>query len=226
MNCNLELQSPTIFRWYLRLHTRHILGFCLLLHSMIAVQSFVLAESPQQIASRAFKSTVLLVMEDQNGQPLSLGSGFFVRENILASNLHVVTGAHRGYAKVVNQATNFQIEGISAVDPKRDLVLIRLSGPASLPLMLGDSDAVEVGDPVYAVGNPKGLEGTFSQGIVSSIREIGEDKVLQITAPISPGSSGGPVLNTKGQVIGVSVATFKGGQNLNFAIPSKYLLTS
>jgi S1-C subfamily serine protease len=67
------------------------------------------------------------------------------------------------------------------------------------------------------------LEGTFSQGIVSSIREFGTEKILQITAPISPGSSGGPVLNGKGEVIGVSVATFKGGQNLNFAIPSNYL---
>ena len=67
------------------------------------------------------------------------------------------------------------------------------------------------------------MEGTFSHGIVSSIREVGTDRLLQITAPISPGSSGGPVLNGKGEVIGVSVATFRGGQNLNFAIPSKYL---
>ena len=73
------------------------------------------------------------------------------------------------------------------------------------------------------MGNPRGLEGTFSQGIISSIRKVGTDKILQLTAPISPGSSGGPVLNDKGQVIGVSVATFRGGQNLNFAIPSNYL---
>ena len=73
------------------------------------------------------------------------------------------------------------------------------------------------------MGNPRGLEGTFSQGIISSIRKVETDKILQLTAPISPGSSGGPVLNSKGQVIGVSVATFRGGQNLNFAIPSNYL---
>ena len=77
---------------------------------------------------------------------------------------------------------------------------------------------------MFAVGNPQGLEGTFSMGIVSSVRQIEADSLLQVTAPISPGSSGGPILNAEGQVIGVAVATFNGGQNLNFAIPSKYVL--
>jgi hypothetical protein len=90
-------------------------------------------------------------------------------------------------------------------------------------LSLGDSNAVQVGDSVYAVGNPRGLEGTFSQGIISSVRIVGTDKLIQLTAPISPGSSGGPVLNGRGNVIGVSVATFRSGQNLNFAIPSIYV---
>src|SRR5262249_45061622 len=108
---------------------------------------------------------------------------------------------------------------------ERDLVVLKISAGRSQALYLGNSEAVQVGETVYAVGNPQGLEGTFSQGIVSSIREVGTDKLLQITAPISPGSSGGPVLNGKGEVIGVSVATFRGGQNLNFAIPSNYLKT-
>jgi hypothetical protein len=183
------------------------------------------AQTAQEIAKKAFGSTVLLVMEDANGQPLSLGSGFFVRDGEIASNLHVVEGAARGYAKLVGQKTKYDIEGITAVDPVRDLVVLRISAASSPVLSLGSSDAVQVGESVYAVGNPQGLEGTFSQGIVSSIRDVGADKILQITAPISPGSSGGPVLNGKGEVIGVSVATFKGGQNLNFAIPSNYLQT-
>jgi hypothetical protein len=164
-------------------------------------------------------------MEDANGQPLSLGSGFFVRGGEIASNLHVVEGAARGYAKLVSEKAKYDIEGITAVDPYRDLVVLKISAARPQTLSLGNSDAVQVGEPVYAVGNPQGLEGTFSQGIVSSIREVGTDKLLQITAPISPGSSGGPVLNGKGEVIGVSVATFRGGQNLNFAIPSNYLKT-
>ena len=185
--------------------------------------SFLHAETAQEIAKKAFGSTVLLVMEDNSGQPLSLGSGFFLRDGEIASNLHVVEGATRGYAKLVGQKTKYDIEGITAVDPERDLVVLKISATPSKALLLGNSDAVQVGESVYAVGNPQGLEGTFSQGIVSSIREVGTDKLLQITAPISPGSSGGPVLNGQGEVIGVSVATFRGGQNLNFAIPSNYL---
>ena len=88
---------------------------------------------------------------------------------------------------------------------------------------MATANRVAVGDEVYAIGNPQGLEGTFSQGIVSSIRQIGSDTLFQITAPISPGSSGGPVLNAQGKVIGIAVATFSGGQNLNFAIPASYL---
>ena len=181
------------------------------------------AQSPQQIAQKALASTVLLVMEDANGQPLSLGSGFFIHNGQVATNLHVVKGASRGYAKLVSQKTKYNIEGITAVDAERDLIILKISVPGAQIISLGDSDTVQVGSPIYAVGNPRGLEGTFSQGIISSIRKVGTDKILQLTAPISPGSSGGPVLNDKGRVIGVSVATFRGGQNLNFAIPSNYL---
>ena len=201
---------------------RSLALFCLGI-GLIAQSNSVEAQTPQQIAKKAFPSIVLLVMEDANGHPLSLGSGFFVREGVIASNHHMVEGASRGYAKIIGQKEKCNIEGVVGIDQDRDLVLLKISATRAFPLPLGNSDVVEVGEPVYAVGNPQGLEGTFSQGIVSSIRPVGSDKLLQITAPISPGSSGGPVLNSKGEVIGVSVATFTGGQNLNFAIPSNYL---
>ncbi len=190
---------------------------------LASMHSTVFAQTAQEVAKKAFGATVLLVMEDANGQPLSLGSGFLVRNGEVASNLHVIEGAASGYAKIVGQKTKFDIEGITAVDPRCDLVVLKISGCQAEALVLGDSESVQVGETVYAIGNPQGLEGTFSQGIVSSIREVEADKLLQITAPISPGSSGGPVLNCRGEVIGVSVATFRGGQNLNFAIPSNYL---
>ena len=189
------------------------------------------AQTPQQIAKKAFGATVLLVMEDANRQAISIGSGFYVNHGEIATNFHVIEGATGGYAKRIGEKTKWEIKGVTAIDVKRDLVilevnpfsLISLEGKSGEPLSLGDSNVAMVGEPVYAVGNPRGLEGTFSQGIISGIREIGTDKLLQLTAPISPGSSGGPVLNSKGKVIGVSVATFRGGQNLNFAIPSNYL---
>ena len=181
------------------------------------------AQTAQQIAKKAFGSTVLLVMEDSNSQPIALGSGFFVKPHQIATNLHVVERAASGYAKLIGQKTKYDIRGISAIDEKRDLVILNVSAIGKQPLYLDDSDAVLVGETVYAVGNPHGLEGTFSQGIISSVRTVGTDKLLQLTAPISPGSSGGPVLNDRGNVIGVSVATFRRGQNLNFAIPSNYL---
>jgi len=164
-------------------------------------------------------------MEDSNRQPLSLGSGFFIGDGEIASNFHVIKGAAGGYAKLIGEEKKYDIEGITAIDLQRDLVVLKTSSVGSQALPIGNSDAVEVGETVYVVGNPEGLEGTFSQGIISSIRDIDADKILQITAPISPGSSGGPVLNARGEVIGVSFATFKVGQNLNFAIPSRYLKT-
>jgi len=168
-------------------------------------------------------SVVLIVTLDKNNQPVSLGSGFCVGNELIATNLHVTEGAASGYVKLVGQRAKHGISGFMAVDPAADLAILKVSGLRPPTLSLGDSSAIAIGDEVYVVGNPQGLEGTFSSGIVSSIRQVGSDSIFQITAPISPGSSGGPVLDRQGRVIGVAVATFRGGQNLNFAIPASYL---
>lgn len=177
----------------------------------------------QQIAKKTFPAVVLLVMEDANGQPISIGSGFFVREGVVATNFHVVEKSTGGYAKVVGQKKKHNISGIVGINQDVDLVLLSVAGVKTPSLPLGNSGQVQVGDEIYAVGNPLGLEGTFSKGIVSSIRSIGSETIFQLTAPISPGSSGGPILDTQGKVIGIAVATFEGGQNLNFAIPVYFL---
>ena len=182
------------------------------------------AQTPQEIAKKTLAATVLLVMEDANGKSLGLGSGFFVDTNLIATNFHVIEGASQGTAKRVGQQTEYTIEGFIEIDKKHDLAILQVSAPGIQPLPLGDSDMAEIGDTVYVAGNPKGyLEGTFSDGIISGIRKNSTEKQIQMTAPISPGSSGGPVLNGTGEVIGVSAMTIEGGQNLNFAIPSNYL---
>ena len=106
---------------------------------------------------------------------------------------------------------------------KRDLAVIKVGGIDAPALPLGDSDTVQIDDRVYIVGNPRGLEVLFSDGIISAIRGDSTDKFFQMTAPISQGSSGGPVFNEKGEVIGVSFVNLRDGQNLNFAIPVNYL---
>lgn len=200
-------------------HQAVILG----LAGTIAAPGLGSAQSARDIAQRTFPSVVLLLMEDAQGQPNSLGSGFFVRPNVVATNLHVVRGTTRGTARIVGSSQRLSISGIVALDSVADLALLQVSGATAPALSLGDSRGLAVGDVVYAVGNPEGLEGTFSQGIVSGIRRIRSDTLLQITAPISPGSSGGPILDSSGAVVGVAVATFTEGQNLNFAVPSAAL---
>ena len=177
----------------------------------------------EDIAEKALAATVYLEMKDTNGKTLGIGSGFFVKPNLIATNYHVIEGAAKGTAKLVGKSTTYNIEGVTATDKTNDLALLKVTAFGIKPLSLGDSDKVRIGETVYVAGNPKGLEGTFSDGIISSRRDKLTKERLQMTAPISPGSSGGPVLNKKGEVIGVSFMTLLGGQNLNFAIPSKYL---
>ena len=179
----------------------------------------------EDIAEKALAATVYLEMQDKNGKTLGIGSGFFVKSNLIATNYHVIEGAAKGTAKLVGKYTTYNIEGATATDKVNDLVLLKVTAYGIKPLSLGDSATVRIGETVYVAGNPKGLEGTFSDGIISSKRSEHDKEHLQMTAPISPGSSGGPVLNHKGKVIGVSFAGHRAldAQNLNFAIPSKYL---
>ena len=179
-----------------------------------------------QLAKKALAATVSLQMQDENGVIQGRGSGFFVRRNLIATNFHVIDGATKGNMRLVNTKTTYRIDGVTATDESNDLALLKVAVKGVKPLLLGDSDAVEVGETVYAAGNPLGFEGTFSDGIVSGRRDSATKHArLQMTAPISPGSSGGPVLNRDGEVIGVSTSVYNPlfGQNLNFAVPSKAL---
>lgn len=181
------------------------------------------AMTAREIARKTFPSVVVLVAEDENGQAVSKGSGFFVRGDVIATNHHVIESVSRLHAKIIEQESSYEIKAIEGVDKENDLALLKIESTGTRPLLLGDSNRVAVGDVVYVAGNPVGLEGTFSQGIVSGIRQITGKHYIQITAPISRGSSGSPVLNNRGEVIGVAVGIIEDGQNLNFAIPVSYL---
>ena len=184
----------------------------------------------REIAEIALGSTVHLATINAKGG--STGSGFFVAPNQIATNFHVIEAILNegalGGVKLVGKDEIYAIEDIVSSDTEKDLAILRVKGikttGVDVPVLpLGDSDAVQIGDKVYVAGNPEGLEGTFSDGIISAIRGNSTDKIFQMTAPISPGSSGGPVLNNSGKVIGISVGGMEHGQNLNFAIPVNYL---
>lgn len=177
---------------------------------------------PKQIAGQSFPSVVFIVMGDESA-PTSQGSGFFVGTDLVATNYHVIEGKTRGAVKIIDQPAAYEIEGVVAYDKVHDLAILKIRGVNAKPLPLGTLKGLAVGDRVYAIGSPKGLEGTFSDGLVSSIRQGEADTVVQISAPISPGSSGGPVLNDRGEVIGVASFGVVDGQNLNFAQPVNYL---
>jgi tetratricopeptide (TPR) repeat protein len=167
---------------------------------------------------------VVVLGRNRKGKVLALGTGFFVGQGMIATSHHVISGASRLQVKILGQTAVQDVQRVLAVDAHNDLALLSVSevGPA---LRLGDSESVSVGDQIYVVGNPRGLEGTFSQGVVSGLRSHEGTRYLQITAPISPGSSGGPVLNSEGEVIGVALGSLRGGQNLNFAVPASYLMS-
>ncbi len=153
----------------------------------------------------------------------SLGSGFVIdRKGYIVTNNHVIAEAEEIKVKLSN-GDEFDAEVVGR-DPKTDLALIRIKDAKDLtPLPLGDSENLKVGTWVVAIGSPFGLEQTVTQGIVSAKgRSIGSgpyDDYIQTDASINPGNSGGPLLNLKGQVVGINTAIIARGQGIGFAIP-------
>jgi serine protease Do len=151
------------------------------------------------------------------------GSGFIIdRQGYILTNNHVVENADRIRVKLAN-GQEYDAE-VTGVDPKTDLALVKINGAGDLhPLTLGNSDNLEVGSWVVAIGSPFGLEQTVTQGIVSGKgRVIGSgpyDDFIQTDASINPGNSGGPLINMKGEVVGINTAIYPSGQGIGFAIP-------
>ena len=154
----------------------------------------------------------------------SLGSGFIIDPTgLILTNNHVVEGAQDIVVKMSDEQ-EFHAEMLGR-DPKTDLALIRIKSKTTLPfLVLGKSESVKIGDWVVAIGNPFGLDHTVTAGILSARgRVIGAgpyDDFLQTDASINPGNSGGPLLNLKGEVIGINTAISAQGQGIGFAIPT------
>lgn len=153
----------------------------------------------------------------------SLGSGFIIdKDGHILTNNHVVEKASSIKVKLTD-GKEYEAKVVGR-DPKTDIALIKINAKNSLPVaVIGDSNKLEVGDWVLAIGNPFGLERTVTSGIVSAKgRVIGQgpyDDFIQTDASINPGNSGGPLFNLKGEVVGINTAIVSGGQGIGFAIP-------
>ena len=171
--------------------------------------------STQEIFQMASGGVTLIEVFDDQGNKRGQGSGFVVsRDGITLTNYHVIRGAARATAKF-SDGTWSEVNGVVSYDAARDVAVIKLASPPKTVLQLGNSDNVQVGQKIVAIGSPLGFQNTLSEGIVSGVR----NGVIQMSDPISPGSSGGAVFDSYGKVIGISVATVAMGQNLNFAVP-------
>jgi tetratricopeptide (TPR) repeat protein len=173
------------------------------------------------------ESVVTVAAVGAKGDILRIGSGFFIdRNGTLVTNDHVLDDAFAAKVKTVDGEI-FTISTVTASNPLVDLIKVRVQIPPeqSVPAVLSDDDP-GIADRVVVIGSPMGLAHTISEGIVAAVRNhptLG--KVYQLTAPISPGSSGGPVLNLRGQVIGVVSFQTVQGQNINFAVAIHALRT-
>lgn len=165
-------------------------------------------------------SVFLLTIYDHNDKAIFTATGFILtKDGKIATNHHVIERAFRVEAKASNGA-KYGVLGVISEDKKSDLVILKLDGIDFKPIALGTSRSIEVGQRLIVIGSPRGLEGTLSEGIVSALRDESEktSRIIQMTAAISPGSSGSPVLNRSGKVIGIASAQIQNGQTLNFAV--------
>lgn len=175
------------------------------------------------------KAVATLVALDSKGNTIDQGSGFFIkRTGVLVTNYHIVKGAADVIAHLQSGAF-YKLKGFQYTDERTDIAVLQFDATETPAVKgLGDSDELQVGDEIYTIGAPVGLEGTLATGNISNtLQKIDGERFIQFTAPISPGSSGGGLFDAGGEVVGITAATHnipsgpQAGlaQNLNFAVP-------
>lgn len=179
------------------------------------------AMSISEIAGLIGPSVVAVIVYNDKGEAVSRASGFFTGPGHVLTNHHAFRELRKAEIKT-SSGRIYPVNTVVAEDRLNDLIMVSTTVPQGefTPLQIV-SETPQVGEKIVVIGNPLGLDHTVSDGIVSAFREKDGRKMIQITAPISPGSSGSPVVNMKGEVIGVAFMQLIGGQNLNFCIPGE-----
>ena len=192
--------------------------FIILLIFVIAFPVISFADA-DKIFKENRKAVVVVIAYDSKGKPISQGSGFIVRpDGAVVTNYHVISNAVDIKIKAGDKV--LKVEGLLHIDKENDIAILKAYGKNLPVVRIGDIEKLTVGEKVYVIGSPEGFENTISDGILSGIREITDKrKILQITAPVSRGSSGGALFNKNGEVIGIVTFLIEEAQNLNFAMP-------
>ena len=191
-------------------------------------------KSAKEVFAEVARSVVVVLALDSSGETSSQGSGVVVGKNEVATNCHVIEDAAK---VVVRQALESDIgqsyrmdSAILARDDERDLCLLfvgELSEPPAAPIVkMGAAKALSIGEEIFAIGAPKGLDLSLSRGIVSQLRRLGDRQTapfVQTDAAISPGSSGGGLFNENAELVGITTFKRIGGESLNFAIPAEWV---
>jgi serine protease Do len=178
-------------------------------------------DAPDVVAltEKTRRSLAVVTHYGRDGRQEGVGTGFVVeRDGLIATCLHVIGEARRISVKLAD-GRRFDVSEVFASDRKLDLALVRIPAAGLTPLKLGDSDALQQGAPVIAMGNPVGLEHSVVQGIVSAKRDFNSVEMIQLAMPIESGNSGGPLLDAKGRVHGLLNMKSAVTANLGFAVP-------
>ena len=184
-------------------------------------------ELPKDIALMAKKirpSIVVVTQEGREGKTVGTGTGFVISENGLIATCAHVIGESRLIKVRFDDGNEYKVEQIFASDRKLDLAILKINAKDLKPLQVERNQISEQGAEVIAMGNPQGLEFSIVRGIISGIRKIDNQSLIQIAIPIEPGNSGGPLMNDKGNVCGILNMKSAITENLGFAIPIENLI--
>lgn len=198
---------------------------CILVVLAALCSTLASALEAEEIFQRVSPAVVLIIVGDGLGRIYGTASGIVVAPGEIVTNCHAVAGAPR---IAVTQAAGGRAAKASLryADPERDLCQLSVADKNIFLRAITEvapPDALRVGARVYAIGAPRGLELTISEGIVSSLREQAGIRVIQTTAAISPGSSGGGLFDAQGKLVGITSFLMRDAQNLNFAYPAFYI---
>lgn len=173
--------------------------------------------SIEKLAEKVKESIVVIASSDRQGEESGMGTGFVIREDgVIATNFHVI-GQHRAFSIRMADGTEFKPTSIIARDEKRDIAIVKVDAKGLKPLPLGDSDRLNPGQSMFAIGNPLGLEFSVSKGAMAATRDVDGIDMIQLAMPIEPGSSGSPVMDMQGKVHGI--IAIKSGAAMGFAVP-------